>query len=722
MRRAALAVALGGFTSLLLERALGAGGGAGLRATVVAAPLVLGLLAAVGLRLGARPASGGERLLAAGWIAVAVHVDALALGPLDAAVFAAGLLLFGRRVLALLPTLRRAVGRRGALAWRPFAALAFVVGLAVLPWVEARGEPLGDEPYFLLLAESWWSDGDGDLADEYRDGVARGFLGRDLGPQPGDPVGPAGQRYSRHGSLLPLLLAPFWAAGGVFGARLAMLVLWSLLAGSILRLALAFDLPERAAFRAALVASFAPPLLLYAHAIWVEAPAALAVAVALESWRRERSAGDRPSSAGRRIAFVAALVALPLLKLRLLAVALPLGALPLIGARGRRRQALWALASLAVATAAILLHNLDRVGNALRIYRPRDLALTQVSIGQGLTAAWGLLFDVAFGLLAWSPIWLLALPGIAVAVARRSGYAPALAAMTPYLVLIGSRREWFGGWSPPFRYGVLLVPLLAIGFAELWRRPRGAGARRLAAALGALTALAALAAWIEPGWMPSFADGRSRLHDLAAAPFAADFARFLPSAVRPRLATWVVPTFALAVAVIVYRGRRRWQPARRASRAVATLGVAGLLLAGAGLVEAAHRVPTGVVEAEDPWLARRGGALFPSRWTFDRTRFDGGWTMASGHRLELTPVAGGDELVVRVRVRTLRRSAAPAALALFAGGEARRTWKVEPGGHWQWLESEPLDWRPGSRLGLLARNWHSERSAIVVDRLELDWR
>jgi hypothetical protein len=227
-----------------------------------------------------------------------------------------------------------------------------------------------------------------------------------------------------------------------------------------------------------------------------------------------------------------------------------------------------------------------------------------------------------------------------------------------------------------------------------------------------------LAVLVEPGWVTSFADGRSRLIDLAGAPFAADLARFFPSSVRPRTATWLAPAVALVVAGLATVGRRTVRP--RAFLEGLTLP----LIVGALLVVAAHHLPTRVAEAEDPWLQTRGGALYPSRWKAGRTRFVGGRILAAGHRLRLKPVAGGDRLIGRVRFRPLDSRREPVQLVLRAEDREIGRWLVKPDDGWREEEFGETVWRAHSTLELRARLADRDRRsvAVLIDRVELEWR
>jgi hypothetical protein len=714
MKREAGLIAAGFAVAAVVAGLLsGVRGDAGLQGTLVVLPIVAALFALLAHRLGAPSPRPAELWLAAAWVALALGAGSLGIPGIERILAGGYLLLVAARAAALLPALRRwgsKTARSGL-----FALLPYTVGLACLPWTHAASPPDGDEPYYLLLSESLASDFDVDLANQYESGVAQRFASHPIETQPFDPVGPRGERYSRHSALLPLLLIPFWKVGGAFGARLALVACWALLAERLLRLMLAAGIAPRGAFRAWGIASFAMPLLPYSRTLWIEIPAALAATLALEAWLAIRAAPVR-ASRGSVAVLAVALAILPCLKLRLIAVVVPLG-LVMAWRWPRHDRRRWlVLAVVAAVTLALLTVNVLLLDNPLGAREAGELYLQRAAPGHYVVAFAGLFFDVAFGLLPMAPIWLLALPGAVLLLRRDRAWCWAFLATLPYLVLVLRRSEWYGGWCPPFRYLVALTPWLALALGAALERPLPRSGRRLAGALLAISAAAAWAVTLEPAWAVSLADGRSRLLDLLASPFAVDFARFTPSAVRPRIATAIVSLVALAATFLFVRGRRR------AARAPSSVAVAMLLASVALLVLAAHRLPTRIAELEDPWVKHEGGDLYPSRWTVDRTRFDGGWILPPGARLRLQPRAGGAHADLVLRWRTLPRPTGPSELLLLVDHELVRRWRVERGDSWRVDRVDRVAWAPGATVELrVVVGSRAPGAPAVVDRLEFQW-
>jgi hypothetical protein len=737
-----------------------------LAGTLALLPVILAAFYAIH-RLGA--ARGGRQLsragsageLAALGFLVAAAFARPALGLAHAAeAIAAGLLLVlacrgARQLLALRPLLGRRLGPHPSALffWFPLA-----VYLAILPWSAGHRQPDGDEPYNLLLAHSLAYDGDTDLANNYAAGDWRRFMSRPIGPQPGDPVGPHGEIYSRHNALLPLLLAPAYRLAGKTGAQATMAALTAALAWLMLRLArhYASGRPGETLVAYGWVA-LAPPLLFYSYQIWVEVPAALLAMAALdrildlpstprlpsEETRAPGTSPSAPSARHRRaltwLGIGLPVLLLPLLKIRFILVAAPLVALAAwrAGRQPGHRRPLLALGALLLAlVAGILLYNQWLYSNPLKIHTWQEIDPYRHTALDYLGGCLGLFYDAAFGLFGFAPIWLLLLPAFALLLARRAALPGHLAVLTlPYLLAVTPRGEWYGGWSPPFRYAVIALPLLGLGLAPLLASRRRLGARALIAGLGALTLALTLAWLVVPGWTYNFADGRTYVLDHLSSRLGADLARFFPSTVRPRAATWIWPPLSLALAGAAWwlpRRRRSRRPAGRAMKrpqppasftAASLAGIAAVLAAAAALPIAAVRVPTRVIELEDPQVQKIGGQLYPDRWEIERTRYRGGWVLRVGDQLRAPVVSGGRQVRLTLTAELIRNQPVPFAVDIDAGDRLLAVWTPVRDRSWEELTLGPFEWPAGAPLVLTAHGPHppGEINGAVLDRIELAW-
>ena len=698
-----------------------------LRTTLAILPLVCAALAE-SARAGAR--RGGRAIApraAAGELAAVAALTAAALArphlgfEVPAEVIVGGLVVVladrvARQLLALRPLLGAALPDRPSAL---FFLLPLTVYLALLPWSAGRRPPDGDEPYYLLITHSLAYDFDADLTNNYAAGDWRHFLDRQIRPQPGDPVGPHGELYSRHNELLPLALAPAYRLAGAWGALATMAALSAALAWVILRLARHYGRGRPGEALAAYgLAAFAPPLLLFSYQVWVEVPAALLTALALDRILATRGRSRHAWQGREWLGIGLPLLLLPLLKIRFMLLAVPLLALGWWHAGRPRKPVVLLGVALAAVGGAILVHNQLLYGNPLKIHQWGELQLTDYSLLDYARGSIGMFFDTGFGLFASAPLWLILIPTVLLAAARRHPVLLDLAVLSlAYGLVIVPRIEWFGGWSPPFRYALVVLPLLALTTVPLLVRRRRGGARALVAALAALTLILTVLWVAVPGWTYNFADGRNYLLDRLDARLGADLARFFPSSVRPREATWAWPLAALVAVPLVW-----WRPRRL--RRPALWGTAGLLAATAALALAAERLPTRVVEFEDPWVTKTGGHLHPDRWVIERPRYQGGWVLRGGEEARAPVVAGGGEVTIRLHVDVIKNRPATFGLELQAGRRVLHTWRVDGDPSWEWLTVGPVSWPAGEPLVVAAFDLDGEGPAngVILDRAELDWR
>jgi hypothetical protein len=284
----------------------------------------------------------------------------------------------------------------------------------------------------------------------------------------------------------------------------------------------------------------------------------------------------------------------------------------------------------------------------------------------------------------------------------------------PYLVALSPRFEWYGGWSPPFRYALVFLPLFALVLAPLFEQRHRPGLRCLLVALGSLTLVLALVWVVVPGWTYNFADGRTHLLDEAGVRLGADVARLFPSTVRPRLATWIWPPLSLLLIPLALWKGRGAGPLRRGG----TLGVTGLLLFATLLPFLARQWPTLSIEVEDAWVAKERGVLFPDTWVLERPRYRSGWVVPPRGRIVARAVAGGERARFRLFVRIVNPRV-PARLRLAAGETPLAAFDVNPDG-WQQIVLGPFDWPAGEPL-VLRGGGTKFPGRVAVDRVEIEW-
>ncbi|MEM8997656.1 MAG: hypothetical protein AAGF23_22930, partial [Acidobacteriota bacterium] len=309
---------------------------------------------------------------------------------------------------------------------------------------------------------------------------------------------------------------------------------------------------------------------------------------------------------------------------------------------------------------------------------------------------------------------LLLLPALLELARRRDRFLPELAVLTaPYLAALAPRLEWYGGWSPPFRYPLVFLPLLALAAVPLLDR-RPAGTRALIVGLGVPTFSLLLLLTSVPGWTYNLADGSSHLLHQAGILLEADVSRFFPSTVRGRDATWWWLGATVAMAPFALLDPRRLRPYAPAA-AMTTLAIAATAVPvfSAGL-------PTRIVEAEDAWVRKTAGRLEPERWIPSRPLFRGGWRMTSQAGLSAPITAGGERAILRVQAK--RDTIGPHRLELYADRTHLGSLEIDRISDWRTFEFGPLPWPDGARLIVVSSHYAKRDDlGLLLDRVDFEW-
>ena len=398
-------------------------------------------------------------------------------------------------VLALLAagiTLARGGARLPRLRPRPL--VLFLVPLLVASaaaWHYTRAvQPSGDEIDYLMMAQSLWREHDLDLRDNFARGDFNEYLsGYDH--MPGGARRADGRSIPTHSPGLSLLVAPVYALGGRLAGLWLLAVAASLLGLVTRALALRAGADEGAAL-AAWAAIVGPPVFFYTSFLYTEVVATLALATAL--WLLL----GRPTPAGAAAA-AACLSALPWLHVRMTLLAAATGLFALAVLRGRARLAFLAVA--AAMAAAYLGYHHHVFGSVSPLARYGGNVPAPMARRTPLRTLVGLFVDGSYGLLPYAPVYLLGLAG-----ARRLAAAPRRAAaglgvaFVAVLLPVLAWRNWWGA-SPPARFTIPLLPILAVALALRVAHAPDRGLARWRGALLALGTALALFTFHDPGEM-----------------------------------------------------------------------------------------------------------------------------------------------------------------------------------------------------------------------------
>jgi hypothetical protein len=267
----------------------------------------------------------------------------------------------------------------------------------------------GDEPHYLLAAESIVSDGDVDLRDEY---AHRDYADFHDGTLARHGKFTEGRLNEPHGFGFPLLIAPAYALGGAKGVELFLAALLALGVGAAYRIALRVT-PDPWAIGAAATVGLSAPFIAYGTTIYPDmAAAAILAGAALLALRLDL----KPQ---RREAFpcFALLGSLPFLGPKFLPAAVIIG---FVAARGmwRARRRTLAVGSMEVAFFgfALLVGLNEALYGGLTPYSSATTTPTGLD-SPGDVADRGyrliaLFVDRDLGLLRWAPFFALAFAGI----------------------------------------------------------------------------------------------------------------------------------------------------------------------------------------------------------------------------------------------------------------------------------------------------------------------
>jgi hypothetical protein len=364
-----------------------------------------------------------------------------------------------------------------------FAAYASTLGLSAF----GASDYGGDEPHYLLAAQSIVEDGNVDVLDEYAQRAYSDFYPYRL-RRHGQTT--EGRLNEPHGIGFPLLIAPAYAIGGAKAVELFLAAIAALAVTLAYRLALRVA-PDPWALGATLAAGLSPPFLAYGSAVYPElaAGAALAGAALLALRLRDRVA--RPDA----FACFALLGALPWLGTKFVPAGVVIGAVAVRALwRAPRRTLAVGAVELSLFSLALYVAFNEALYGGPTPYAADvagEAATDADSPGGYLERSYrlvALFLDREYGLLRWAPLFVLCFAGLwwlwhshrerlaqAVPGVRDMELAAALCAAvlgTQLVVAAFVAPTMFGFWFPPRHLlaGLpLAVPLVALGLRHLPR-------------------------------------------------------------------------------------------------------------------------------------------------------------------------------------------------------------------------------------------------------------
>jgi hypothetical protein len=501
----------------------------------------------------------------------------------------------------------------------------------------------GDEPHYLLIAQSLVRDGDLDLTNDYDIGRHAAFYPGTLAHH--TVVAFDGKEYSFHGIGAGVLAMPgFWIAG-LTGARISFLLLC--ITGVV---AVWMATRELAGASAAWAATsgliLQLPFLAQAAAIYPDGPAGAITAFAL--WTLIRLERGRELPVAWLLACAASLSMLPWLHIRLGLVAdvIAIAVTWSLWQRGRWND-IFVFLALPIIAAALFF------ASSYVMFRTLDPTAAFRTAASGSIAnvpagAFGLLFDHEFGLLPYAPVFVFSFFGWRALHAKAPLVATVCAAVTLATLITGAAFVWWGGASSPARFLVPVLPALALSLGAWWN---GASVRARSAAAALIACGAVLAAWAasveHARYITNNADGRLTIFEWANTIF--DISRSMPSLFRPDATLGVQAGVAIvwiASAMLAARVGRTWPVVWCVVVSVTLAAVAGSMIQGLDPTTSQRSQRTLLQASRSPWrsttwLNRRPGASVNDVLQTLALEMPVAWPPPGRYRVEVTNVDPG---------------------------------------------------------------------------------
>ena len=368
-------------------------------------------------------------------------------------------------------------------------ATALVAGVAASRLAGTVIFPAGDEPHYLVMAQSLWRDGDLKIENNHDRRDYREYFDLDLKP---DYLtrGVDTEIYSIHPIGLPVVLAPIYAAGGYPGVVIALILSAAIAAAIAWRFTVHATNAAGAATFAWAAIALTTPFLFNTFTVYPEILAALSVIVA---FTRVVSDEAWPRGQARWWVVGLACATLPWLSTKYA----PMSATLVVIALAR----IYSARTLTAALAVVVPYVVSLAGWFSYFYSvwgtPLPSApygdLVQTSIKNVVFGSPGLLFDQEYGVLAYAPVYVLALTGL-VAMWRSGGHMRRQAIeivliFGALLGTVGAFRIWWGGTASPGRPVASGLLLLALPIAVASRSAPAGTSRRAAHQLLLLVSL-----------------------------------------------------------------------------------------------------------------------------------------------------------------------------------------------------------------------------------------
>ena len=332
--------------------------------------------------------------------------------------------------------------------------------LAGLKW-NPHQRPTGDEPHYLIIAQSLIKDHDLDLKNNYEQKDYRkwGYPIEDFGQGHVSVNSIPPYQYSVHNIGWPLIFAPFLALDGRNGITFLTSFLTALLFLNIFLLVKKVTQNSRVGLIIAIVTGFSVPVIIYATQIFSEIFTALLVLYVF------RKVIDKSENLIGQILPILAISFLPWIHVKYLLISLVLLILWVINNwRAKKRLFLTTIYIISLLILGYLFKHWYGSFSPNAQY-PSVLAYDFKHLGQGILA---LFMDRTFGILAYAPVYFMALAGLYFLYLENKLLTLKLSVVFLSLFLVQAVNAPMIGWAPAGRFLVTVLSLLSIPMAKTY--------------------------------------------------------------------------------------------------------------------------------------------------------------------------------------------------------------------------------------------------------------
>lgn len=341
--------------------------------------------------------------------------------------------------------------------------------------------PTGDEPHYLVIAQSLLGDHDLKIENNHRQGDYRAYFPGELRP---DYLrrGTDEEIYSIHAPGLPALVAPMFALFGYPGVLALMAVVVGSATGLAWIATWRVTSDVAASWFGWATVALTAPFFFQSFVVYPDAPAAAIVMLGVVTLLDGLEA-----TLARLRALGTGLALLPWLHTRFAVLAATLGAVTLARQwatpdRVRRAVALGSIPLISAVFWFAFFYVIYGTPDPLAPYG----TLNQNAVANLPRGIVGLIVDQQFGVLPNAPVYLCAALGCLLLARRATRLAVELVVLVvPYALAVAGYQMWWAGYSSPARFIVPILLPLAIPAGLWFQASRGRPGRLLG--LGALT-------------------------------------------------------------------------------------------------------------------------------------------------------------------------------------------------------------------------------------------